>query len=180
MKQAEDRRVRYTKMVLRESLFDLLKIKMLNDISISELCKVADVNRNTFYNHYRFPKEIIQEIEDSIFEELTNNIRNKNSTDDVILAACKLLEKDKKMSELIFSQNTQSNLLAKVLTSFKNNKWRVANGLSMYNDKSNDFSNEFSENGTVGVIRYWILNGFKESPENVALFISENVKKVNT
>lgn len=179
MKPAKDRRVQYTKMVLRESLLDLLKSKTLNEISISELCSAADVNRNTFYNHYRFPKEIIREMEDEIFNELMNSIKDKNNTDDVILAACRLLEKDKRMSELIFFKTDESNVLTKVLASFRDKHWKKQNGLKIPDKEAHSFVNEFNEKGTIGVIRYWILNGFKEPAETVALFISGNVKKVS-
>ena len=42
-----DRRVRYTKMVLRESLLELMKTKPVVKITTTELCKHADINRNT-------------------------------------------------------------------------------------------------------------------------------------
>ena len=54
-----DRRVRYTKMVIRESFLDLLQTKDISQISIKEICEKADINRATFYSHYQDPYDLM-------------------------------------------------------------------------------------------------------------------------
>ena len=49
---ATDRRTKYTKSVIRQALFDLLKEKPLNKITVTDICKMADINRSTFYSYY--------------------------------------------------------------------------------------------------------------------------------
>lgn len=177
MKIKQDRRIQYTKMVLRESLLDLLKTKSLSEVSVSELCKTADVNRNTFYNHYRFPKEIITELEEEVFNELANAVKDKYNFDEVILIACKQLERDKKVSELIFIKVEESNVLGKIIESFRNKPFQDQPKATQNPYKN--FVDEFNEKGIVGVLRYWILNGFNEPAETVATFISKYMKKLN-
>jgi AcrR family transcriptional regulator len=48
-----NRKIRYTRMVLRESLMELMKTKAISDISIKEICAAADISRSTFYAHYK-------------------------------------------------------------------------------------------------------------------------------
>src|SRR5690625_5948868 len=48
-----DRRKRYTRMVLRDNLMLLLKKKQLSSITVKELCEKADINRSTFYDHFK-------------------------------------------------------------------------------------------------------------------------------
>lgn len=48
-----DRRSRKTRAALVDALMDLLKEKPLKNISVTELARRADVNRATFYIHYR-------------------------------------------------------------------------------------------------------------------------------
>ena len=50
---ANDRRVKRTKKLLRDSLFSLLQEKSINEITVTELTDVADINRATFYFVYR-------------------------------------------------------------------------------------------------------------------------------
>lgn len=48
----EDRRASYSKKMIRESLFELMKEKPLNKVTVKEICEKADVNRSTFYSYY--------------------------------------------------------------------------------------------------------------------------------
>ena len=60
----ENRKVKYTKMVIRESLFKLLKTKQLNQITVKELCRLADINRGTFYSHYTDLFDLVEKLEE--------------------------------------------------------------------------------------------------------------------
>ena len=52
-KKKTDRRVRRTKTRLTEGLLHLLMQKDIKDISVRELAEYADINRCTFYLHYK-------------------------------------------------------------------------------------------------------------------------------
>ena len=66
----EDRRVKYTKMVLKESLIDLLSQKDISAITIKQICEEADVNRTTFYTHYADQYDLLRQIEDELLQNL--------------------------------------------------------------------------------------------------------------
>lgn len=67
---SDDRRIRKTKKVLKESLARLLLEKNLNNITIKELVDRADVNRGTFYLHYRDIYDMLSQIEAEMLNEL--------------------------------------------------------------------------------------------------------------
>lgn len=71
----EDRRIAKTKAALREGFVTLLKTKPLRDITVAELCRVANVDRRTFYNHYNNVGEIVDEINDIALNILTDAVR---------------------------------------------------------------------------------------------------------
>lgn len=48
----EDRRAQYSKRVIREALYELMTEKPGAKITVTELCRRADVNRSTFYAFY--------------------------------------------------------------------------------------------------------------------------------
>lgn len=54
----EDRRVRYTKQAIRDGFLRLLAEKPIEKISVTEICREADINRGTFYAHYSDPYEL--------------------------------------------------------------------------------------------------------------------------
>lgn len=65
-KQADGRRVRMTKMLLKSSLIDIMKTKSIHAISIKEICDGADVNRSTFYRHYDTQYDLYDDIIEDI------------------------------------------------------------------------------------------------------------------
>ena len=48
-----DRRTKRTKLLLKNAFTELLSMKTLNEISVKELCELADINRGTFCLHYQ-------------------------------------------------------------------------------------------------------------------------------
>lgn len=70
MKENSDRRVRVTKMILRDSLVELMREKPLHEISIKAICEQADINRSTFYHHYGSQYDLF----DDIVQEISNSI----------------------------------------------------------------------------------------------------------
>ncbi len=59
---SENRRVRMTRAMVRGALLELLDEKPLGDISVTELCARADINRTTFYKHYGTPDDVLRDI----------------------------------------------------------------------------------------------------------------------
>lgn len=66
--KTEDRRVKRTKRVLRECLFELLEENTIDEISVKELTERADVNRSTFYFYYKDIADMVMQIQNEIFE----------------------------------------------------------------------------------------------------------------
>lgn len=65
-----DRRVRKTKRQLRQALMDLMAEKPSKSISVRELAERADINRGTFYIHYKDVGDLLQRLEDEMAERL--------------------------------------------------------------------------------------------------------------
>ena len=66
-----DKRVIRTKKAIKSALFRLMETKDISDITISELTTCANVNRRTFYTHYRCLTDILNEIESDLVQELS-------------------------------------------------------------------------------------------------------------
>ena len=77
----ENRRVKYTKSVLKDSLLHFLLEKPLREISITELCNFADVNRGTFYNYYKDVDNLLDSIESDFIENLFSVAKDLNVAD---------------------------------------------------------------------------------------------------
>ena len=71
-----DKRVIRTKKAIKSALFKLLESKDISVITISELTSVANVNRRTFYTHYRSITDILDEIENDLVAALIDMLNN--------------------------------------------------------------------------------------------------------
>ncbi len=58
-----DRRVRRTKRQLRMALTSLMLEKDINTITVFEITELADVNRGTFYSHYKDVRDLLSQLE---------------------------------------------------------------------------------------------------------------------
>jgi AcrR family transcriptional regulator len=58
-----DRRVRKTKKQLRLALTSLLAQKGIGEITVREITDLSDINRSTFYNHYRDVYDMLEQVE---------------------------------------------------------------------------------------------------------------------
>ncbi|MCM1395846.1 MAG: TetR/AcrR family transcriptional regulator, partial [Corallococcus sp.] len=54
---------------MRKALLTLIERKSFKDITISEICSVAKVNRTTFYLHYNNVLDLLTEISDSLVRD---------------------------------------------------------------------------------------------------------------
>lgn len=66
----EDRRVRKTKKAIQDVFCELVKEKKLNEITIKELCAKADINKSTFYLHYRDIYDLADTIQGILIQDV--------------------------------------------------------------------------------------------------------------
>lgn len=71
---AEDRRVRKTKKAIRDVFCELTKERKLNEITVKELCAKADINKSTFYLHYRDIYDLADSIQNILIEDVCSII----------------------------------------------------------------------------------------------------------
>lgn len=70
-----DRRVRKSKAALKEALLTLMQTKDFKKVSITDIVQLADLNRGTFYKHFQYKEELLEEIIDDVMKDLTESYR---------------------------------------------------------------------------------------------------------
>ncbi len=76
-----DKRVLRTKKAITGALFEIMKTKELSYITVSELTERANVNRRTFYSHYRSISDILTETENGLIEAIKKLLSEFDSSD---------------------------------------------------------------------------------------------------
>lgn len=64
-----DQRTLLTQRLLKQTYTALLRIKPIEEITVSEICALAGVNRGTFYTHYHDLYALRSQLEDEMFQE---------------------------------------------------------------------------------------------------------------
>ncbi len=93
---AEDKRIRKTKQYIKQALIKLLTEKSFEQITVTELCKISDISRITFYAHYNDKFTLVDEMFTEMLESATRDYRNSqkenNPANDTIQTFCNLLD----------------------------------------------------------------------------------------
>ena len=146
-----------------EKIFiELLQTKVLNEISVSDICKRAGLNRTTFYANYPDIYGLADAIRDKLEVAVSDLYRDEitqgfNSND--YLKLFRHIQENQ-----IFYQ-----------TYFKlgyDNKYRIISydtGLAKmhFQNKHIEYHMEFFKAGITQIIKMWLKNGCKESPEEM-------------
>ncbi|MCR4942973.1 MAG: TetR/AcrR family transcriptional regulator [Clostridium sp.] len=85
-----NRRVLYTQKVIKESLLELLKEKNIHKVTVTDICKKADINRGTFYSHYKDAHDLLNSMENEFFDTAYNFV--KDYSDDALLKVLYLIK----------------------------------------------------------------------------------------
>ena len=176
-KTKTDRRILYTKMVLRESLLELMREKPIGKITPTELCRRADINRNTFYAHYLSPESLLTSIEDDLYAEINRSLTDSPTDGNVLGMLTEILKAIRKNGDLckvLFSERGDKDFLRRIVNIAREKcvaAWRAA-GMTAEGGLVEMLYN-YSAGGIVAVIEGWIREGMASSPEEVARFIAK-------
>lgn len=110
----DGRRVKMTKMLLKDSLIELMKHKSIHSISIKEICEGADINRSTFYRHYDTQydlyDDIIEDISKDIFDVYLGCQRTEFTVTLLLTQILKYIENNRDKFLVLLSDNGNISL----------------------------------------------------------------------
>lgn len=65
-----NRKRAYSQKVIQEAFLELSKTTLINKITVTDICRVADVNRTTFYSNYDDISALVERIVSELHEKL--------------------------------------------------------------------------------------------------------------
>lgn len=76
-----DSRVKRTKKLIKRGLTELSKTKSITKITVKELTDYIEINRGTFYLHYKDIYELVEALENELYNEFNSKISAITSDD---------------------------------------------------------------------------------------------------
>lgn len=173
MKKKENQRIALTKRLLKESLLRLMEKKNIRNITVSELCEEAQINRSTFYNHYGCPADVLKEMEIGMVRDLDEISRRSCSGTEWpmnkrVEALCTYLQENRRMAKLLFRDSGIDSEFAMML-------FRAQHVQSAYEEilaraggeDSKRLIVTFLSTGAYQMIRLWLLEDIPMTPKEI-------------
>lgn len=173
-----NRKTRYTRMVLQDSLIELMKEKPISKITIKELCEKADINRSTFYAHYTNQYDLLRKIEDETFSwakeafnTLIGKTADKHETIDGLEGICQYFVENSKHLQVLMSEQGDVDFQKQLFTLVYQLCGIEPSAGHNGDADTKDLSFIFVVNGSVGLIQHWLKNGLNQSAKEIAEII---------
>ena len=161
----------FSKKAISETLFRLLQKKPYEDITITELCKQADVVRKTFYNNFDSKDDVLFFIMDDIFLELKPYIDKPFMyAGDILLYVFKFIEVHKKDLLLFYERGLFNFARSSIVKYVTKERFLMHSEQAEANLSGFDYTAACISATIASVIETWIKNSFKESVEFLAEF----------
>lgn len=180
MKASENPSAVQSRKRIIEALIDLMQIKKLEDISISEITENADVVRRTFYRHFKSKEDVL----DSYFNSLLNEFKAGLNEDDrkidcmysirIILNLCYV-------NKRLFTALAKSRMLNYMLE-----KWtdvlpeihqqildRIVNFPDIQNEEVLGYLLAFNSGGIYNIVLKWVKEGMTKTPDEICNIVEK-------
>ncbi|AOK90565.1 TetR/AcrR family transcriptional regulator [Paenibacillus polymyxa] len=177
---------RKTKQLIQTSFIQILENKSFESITVGDITKTAQINRGTFYLHYKDKFDLLDQIEQQLFEDLGNHIDELQSH----YSATHTFEKgQEELAATLFSSIKMHSPILKIFLSDHgrtNFHLRFRDAFSekvRFNLEKNESFNatlkvpmeyflSFITSAFLGLIEQWVQNGLDKTPQEMtALYI---------
>ncbi|MFD1849808.1 TetR/AcrR family transcriptional regulator [Oceanobacillus bengalensis] len=177
-----DRRKKYTRMVLKDSLMKLLKEKQISTITVKEICELADINRSTFYSHFSDQFDLLNQIEEEIIEDMNSYLSQYNfdKEEESLQMIEKILEyiiSKHDICQTLLNENGDAAFQKRVMIvaqRFLMKNWKAVNNI---NEDISEYLSTFLISGSIHVIKSWLDHGMDKAPKEMAEIINNFTNK---
>lgn len=174
MANPNDRRVRKTKKLMTDALAKLLSEKPLKNITVREIADEADINRGTFYLHYKDVFDMVDKIQDEIFDKFNTIITEympTNGSETLFLFLEKLFEllaENASLARVLVGHNGDAAFINKLKNVVRD---KILAGIPFASSEKKaefDFLYSFISSGCTGLCHEWLESDMSKTPAQIA------------
>lgn len=169
-----DRRVRKTRMQLRAGLTQLMREKPIKDITVRELAQLVDINRCTFYLHYRDIYDMVEQVEREVFEEFETLVNAYPPSElqrhplPMLTDLYQFFLANADLCAPFLGGNGDMAFLNKLIAVLRDRLLTHWMQEAKKNPDHLEYYFSFIASGCIGLIREWIVRDMRESPAEMA------------
>lgn len=177
LRHNNDKRVVRTKKAIKTALFKIMETKDIMSITISELTSAANLNRRTFYTHYRCITDILDEIENDLISALTEMLKTLDlnnygeSVEKVFLQTHELITGEFDYYFHLMNLDSRAYLLSRLKKAFKNYVETMYDDVPCLNNATSIAASYFS-GGFLAAYTEWYYSENRMPPEAAAKLVA--------
>ena len=162
MNKPNNKRRKASQGKIKKVFVEMLQVEELERISVSEICKRAEVNRTTFYSNYddiyALADSLREEIEEGFRELYHDELDNEYNSNDY-LPLFRYIQANQILFRLYFKLGYDNQY--KIVSYDR----RLAQ--QHFDGQFVDYHCEFFRSGINAIIKMWLAGGCKETPEQM-------------
>ena len=159
-----------------KALFELVQTQKVQDISISELCELAQVNRTTFYNHYDNINKLAEDARNQIANEYARQFAGNTDgfTPKNFLIMFQHFYDNQIIYNTYFRLNPSYTEMLGVYDRELARQHYPSQNASLIR-----YHAEFFAAGITASIKRWLAGGCQETPEEMVAIVTSEYKGRN-
>lgn len=169
-----NKRKKESRKKIEKIFIQLLQIKNLNEISVTEICKKAHLNRSTFYANYLDIYDLADKVANALEDEVSllyRDEREKKYNSNDFLKLFWHIKDNQIFYQTYFKLNKDQNFIVR--------RYDTNLSKAFFDDKYVDYHMEFFKAGLNAIIKKWLYSGCKETPEEIDFILKEEYKSKN-
>lgn len=174
MNKPEDRRIRRTRKLLRQGLAELMNEKDFKDITVKEITDRVDLNRGTFYLHYRDTYDLLEKVENELIETFESLIENYHPTEEnssafvIIDQVYDYITENLDICKILFFNDSSTHYENKLLSIISSKGFEINSRLFTGKDlKLAEYTSYFMACGMLGLVKKWLSEDMPIPKDNM-------------
>ncbi|MDO4670313.1 MAG: TetR/AcrR family transcriptional regulator [Aerococcus sp.] len=174
---------------IKRAFIELIYAKGMDSLTVSDIARVAKINRGTFYLHYIDKYDLMEKLESQAIAELEDILNHDEAPHDQedpvdfisYTAIYKALVYVKKEFDLVAALASEGgdplflDRIKEIIGQLVSNKLNQTQTLTLATHQfPEDYVRELLLAGTISIIERWIHKGGREDPETVARMIEQS------
>ena len=178
MNTKENRRYRDTSERIVRAVYDILlnEKKPLSGITVREVCERAQINRSSFYAHFQDVPDVIEQVEKSMAMGLTESFLQELQKKTGIMACFKALftyiQEYSEFYNIYLNQTRNVGAIGVAWDLLKDYIEQIDyRKFGFCSEKEMRYQGDFFLHGLTAMLRRWVSDGCKETPEELCEFL---------
>ena len=173
MNKANNKKRKASVEKIEKIFLQLIQKKNIEEISVSTICELSGLNRSTFYSNYIDIYDLAEKVKQQMEVEfaqfqLSNNAKQNP---DGYLNMFRYI----KDNQIFFKTYFKLEEISKNVPT----QYRIELAEKYYDNKYIDYHIEFFRAGLNAIIKKWLNNGCKETPEEISNILITEYKNKN-